>query len=181
MKLPSSLTTDRLILRPHTEADFDSFFSLISDDQATKFIQIPEEEMTREGLKSFFEEVLTSLESSSPVFGLAILEKGTHRYIGFCGLSELPDGSGTETYFVIHPASWSNGYGTEAARKLIEYGFSVLNLPHVDTFLVEGNEASRKVAEKLGMKNLGSTQHHEYQVPVARYRIFKESYFPDLP
>lgn len=181
MKLPASLTTDRLILRPHTSEDFDSFFSLISDEKATRFIQIPEEEMTREGLKSFFEEVLSSLESSSPVFGLAILEKGTHQYVGFCGLSELPDGSGTETYFVIHPESWSNGYGTEAARKLIEYGFSVLGLPHVDTFLVEGNDASRKVVEKLGMKDMGITDHHEYQVPVSRFRITRDSYFPDLP
>lgn len=137
--------------------------------------------MTEEGLKSFFHEVLATLESNNPIFGLAIFEKGTHEYLGFCGLSELPDDNSTETYFVINPAYWEKGYGTEAARKLIEYGFSVLGLPHIDTFLVAENQSSKKVVEKLGMKDMGPATHREYQAPVNRFRITRQEYFPDLP
>lgn len=180
MRLPESLKTDRLILRPHLESDLEAFVSVIRNEDATRFVSIPEEDKSVEALKGFFSEILSTINSPSPVFGLAILEKGTHHYVGFCGLSELPDDSGTETYYVLHPDHWGKGYATEAATRLFEYAFSILRLSHLDTFVVEGNNASLQVAEKLGMKDLGPATHREYQEPVRKFRVTRSEFFPDL-
>lgn len=177
MLLPDLLTTDRLILRPHLETDFTGFSSVIQNEDATRFVQLPEEDREEQALEAFFLEILSTVDSPSPVFGLAILEKGTRQYIGFCGLSELPDDSGTETYYILHPDHWGKGYATEAAQRLFEYAFSVLNVPHLDTFLVDDNSASHQVAEKLGMKDMGPTSHHEYQQDVRRFRVTHSDFF----
>ncbi len=181
MLLPELLITDRLILRPHLREDFEGFRSVIQNDDATRFVRLPEEDKTEEALKNFFYDILKTITSPSPVFGLAIVEKGTHNYVGFCGLSELPDDSGTETYYVLHPDHWGKGYATEAAQKLFEYAFSVLALPHLDTYLVDDNKASHQVAEKLGMKDMGPATHHEYEQAVRLFRVTREGFFPDLP
>lgn len=181
MLLPEFLTTDRLLLRPHVEADFEGFRAVIQNEDATRFVQLQEEDKAEEALKGFFHEIISTISSPSPVFGLAILEKGTHQYVGFCGLSELPDDSGTETYYVLHPDHWGKGYATEAAQKLFEYAFSVLNLAHLDTYLVDDNTASHQVAEKLGMKDMGPATHHEYEQAVRMFRVTQNDFFPDLP
>ncbi len=179
MLLPDLLTTDRLLLRPHVMKDFEGFYRVITDKEAMRFIHLSEEDRSKQQLLTFFSEVVGTLGSAQPVFGLAILEKGSRKYIGFCGLSELPDGTGTETYFVIHSELWGQGHATEAAQKLLEYAFSVLKLPHVDTFLVPENTASHLVASKLGMKDLGLTHHHEYTIPVSRFRVTREDFWKE--
>ncbi|MDP5169100.1 MAG: GNAT family N-acetyltransferase [Bacteroidia bacterium] len=177
MLLPDLLTTDRLILRPHQPDDFDGFYRVITNKEATRFVQFSEDDQSRDYLEAFFQEILSTMNSSHPVFGLAILEKGSRDYVGFCGLSELPDDSGTETYYVLNPDMWGKGYATEAAQKLFEYAFSVLDLPHLDTFLVDENKASHLVAHKLGMQDLGLTDHREYSRPVRRFRVEKKAFF----
>lgn len=176
MRLPDLLTTDRLLLRPHQAEDFEGFYSLITNPEATRYVNLAEEERSKAQLSQFFEEAISSRNSPNPVFGLAIVEKGSRRYVGFCGLSPLPDGSGTETYYVFDPAIWGQGYATEAASRLFEYAFSVLNLPHIDTFLVPANKPSLVMAQRLGMKDMGLSEHHEYDQPVHRFRATRESF-----
>lgn len=47
---------------------------------------------------------------------------------------------------------WNNGYATEAVGAFIEYCFSVLKYKKVYASFFNGNDASKKVMEKCGMK-----------------------------
>ena len=56
-----------------------------------------------------------------------------------------------EVAFMIDKAYWGQGLGTEAARALVDYGFGHLGLTRLVCLIEHGNEASIKVATKIGM------------------------------
>ena len=47
------------------------------------------------------------------------------------------------------PQYWGNGYATEATKALLRYAFTALGVFRVVAFVMEGNPASIRVAEKL--------------------------------
>ncbi len=56
--------------------------------------------------------------------------------------------------------SWGYGYATEAAGALIDFGFAELGLSRIYAHVLEGNEASCRVLDKLGMINEGIRRQH---------------------
>ena len=45
---------------------------------------------------------------------------------------------------------WGHGYGSEASRLILDYGFSKLGLHRVELLVLECNNRARRVYEKLG-------------------------------
>ncbi|MGB3649872.1 MAG: GNAT family N-acetyltransferase [Rivularia sp. (in: cyanobacteria)] len=56
----------------------------------------------------------------------------------------------------LRKASWGKGYATEAARKIINYGFNILQLSEIYAVVKPENHASVKVTQRLGMKHEGN-------------------------
>ena len=54
--------------------------------------------------------------------------------------------------FWIHPDHWGNGYATEAAEVVINFGFSVLAATKITSAHAIWNTPSKRVIEKLGFK-----------------------------
>ncbi|MEL6673318.1 MAG: GNAT family N-acetyltransferase [Bacteroidota bacterium] len=177
MKIPAELLTDRLILRPHREEDFEPFFASITNKAATQYLRFTTEERTKTGTKAFFDEILATMETDKPIFGLAVVEKGSQKYVGFFGLSSLKDGSGTEVFYVLLPEFWGKGYAAEAAKKIFEYAFSVLGLEKLVTFVPVVSKGSQRVVEKLGMQLKGEEEQDEFLQTVGRYVIEKQEFF----
>lgn len=50
---------------------------------------------------------------------------------------------------------WGKGIATEAARAVLGYGFDTVGLNRVDAYCREGNAASQRVLEKVGMRYEG--------------------------
>jgi RimJ/RimL family protein N-acetyltransferase len=57
------------------------------------------------------------------------------------------------------PEVWGKGYGTEAVRLVVDYLFCEMNLPSVRTKTWTGNRRMRRVAEKVGFKELAKSPH----------------------
>jgi len=57
-----------------------------------------------------------------------------------------------EVAYTIAEEFWRQGLATEAALAIRDYGFDALNLSRLVCLIEEGNAASKKVAEKIGMK-----------------------------
>jgi RimJ/RimL family protein N-acetyltransferase len=55
------------------------------------------------------------------------------------------------------------GYGTDAARTIIRYGFQELGLYRVEAETAEYNVAARRVMEKVGFREEGRRRHHLYR------------------
>ena len=55
----------------------------------------------------------------------------------------------------------SKGYGTEAMKLLVDYGFNILGLHNIDLNVFEFNKQAIKAYEKVGFKEYGR-RHESY-------------------
>ena len=146
------LETDRIVLRRLTPVDLHDLFALYSDPDVRRYF--PEGTLTLEQTKDELDWFATG-DPAHPTLGLwATILKETGELIGRCGL--LPwtiDGrEEVEVAYMISRARWGNGYGTEAARGLVHHGFVTLGLlPRLICLIDRENEASKRVAVKIGM------------------------------
>ncbi len=58
--------------------------------------------------------------------------------------------------YALHPGFWSRGYGTEAARAIVGFGFAQLKLHRIWATCATDNGASARVLEKIGMRRQGT-------------------------
>ena len=88
-------------------------------------------------------------------WGLAVPCPGKRngKIIGTCGFTRFnfAHDSG-EIGYVLHPDYWGQGLATEALKRMIEFGFQDLQLHRLECRFMDENTASRRVAEKCGMK-----------------------------
>ena len=85
-------------------------------------------------------------------------------------LKPLPNGVGeVEVGWHLHPDSWGHGYATEAARGVIDRGFT-LGLPEVYAVVRPGNAPSMAVCRRLGMTPLGRMRRW-YDVDLEAFRL----------
>jgi len=52
-------------------------------------------------------------------------------------------------------SEWSKGYGQDALRLLLDYGFNILNLSSIELVVHEDNARAIRCYEKLGFKMMG--------------------------
>ena len=146
------LETERLILRHQVIEDLDDLWALYCNPNITKYI--PDAPRSREEAQEELEWHMHG-HPKHPELGLwATIHKETGKFIGRCGL--LPwtiDGQyDVEVAYTIAEEYWGQGLGTEAAQAILRYGFEKLNLPRLICLIDAENIASKKVAERIGMK-----------------------------
>jgi ribosomal-protein-alanine N-acetyltransferase len=65
-----------------------------------------------------------------------------------------------EIGFAIHRDFWSQGYATEAATMLIQFGFDDLHLRRIAATCHPDNHASARVLHKAGLQYEGRMRSH---------------------
>jgi RimJ/RimL family protein N-acetyltransferase len=80
--------------------------------------------------------------------------------IGSASLRCYPRARRAELGYWLGAASWGRGYATEAAGALVDYGFRELALERVYAQVLEGNAASCRVLDKLGLIEEGVRRRH---------------------
>jgi ribosomal-protein-alanine N-acetyltransferase len=78
----------------------------------------------------------------------AIINKENYKLIGTIEVHSYKEFKG-EIGFVLHPDYWNRGLVTEAAKAVIIYAMEILELERLQYCHFKGNEASKKVCEKL--------------------------------
>jgi [ribosomal protein S5]-alanine N-acetyltransferase len=91
---------------------------------------------------------------------LAIVERSTGSVIGSIGLAADRRHDRAALGFFIGFSYWGNGYCTEAAVVMIQYGFGVLKYHKITSGHMECNRASGRVMEKAGMQKEGTLIDH---------------------
>lgn len=76
--------------------------------------------------------------------------KGTDEVIGSIDFNNRHADDVLEMGYLLHPDYWGQGIVTEAARALLEVGFTLLNLHKIEIECYGYNKASQRIAEKLG-------------------------------
>lgn len=137
------LRDDPLTLRTIEEADLPFLRDLINDPAVRRFLPTrPPRNLAQE--REFYDTVVCDDES------LTVLICVEDELAGTVGLGPLngPDGS-ADLGLLLSPAFWNEGYGTTAARLVTEYAFRDQRLHRVTADVIAGNEASRRIWEKL--------------------------------
>src|SRR6185437_181174 len=97
-------------------------------------------------------------------YGLWALEiTGSGQFIGFTGLSPMPDdvpgAGGVEIGWRLARTAWHHGYATEAARAAVTVAFDGLGLPELWSMTAVRNEPSQAVMRRLGMTQVARFDH----------------------
>jgi ribosomal-protein-alanine N-acetyltransferase len=144
--------TERLILRHFHIVDGEAMDRVFGDPSVMYFGNgVQTSEWVRKWLRGCLEDYYQKWG-----FGLwAVVEKENRETLGFCGLSRFDDVGGqpeTEIGYRLARAHWGNGFATEAARAVRDYGFGTLGMTRLISIVDARNIASIRVAEKVGMR-----------------------------
>ncbi len=86
-------------------------------------------------------------------FQLAIIHREDNRLIGNCGIRvNDPERREANIGYELDNHYWNQGYATEAARAILDFGFTELHMQRVWAKCVADNVGSARVLEKLGMR-----------------------------
>lgn len=144
--------TDRLILRPFTEADVDDLVELDSDPEVMRFLTggtpTPREKIRGEILPRILSEY-----ARFPGWGRwAAIEKSRSAFIGWFALDPPQDGANeVELGYRLCRSAWGKGFGTEGSRALVDKAFTETAAERVWARTIAVNNASRRVMEKAGL------------------------------
>ncbi|OGO40359.1 MAG: hypothetical protein A2147_00915 [Chloroflexi bacterium RBG_16_57_8] len=144
-----------VLLRPVRRSDLSHFLKWFNDPEVTQYLAmyLPMTEMAEE---KWIEE-LGSRATTHAMFVIEVLEGDGNRPIGTTGLSGINPKDHRATFGIAigEKDYWSKGYGTEAARLLVNYGFEQLNLHRINSGAIAFNERSIRMHKSVGFKEEG--------------------------
>lgn len=172
---PLLIETERLVLRPLTEADIPELVPLIGDRRvAATTLRIPHpfhEQDARDFLSSPAKENELRL-------GIRLRDSGT--FIGGIGLHPYAEHKRAEIGYWLGVPYWGHGYATEAARAVVKHGFEKFQLNRIFAAHFKHNPASGRVLAKAGMKYEGCMRQNILKwgefIDVEVYSILKQEF-----
>lgn len=142
------LVGPRLYLRPlEPEQDAEKVAYWNNDEQMRSYFNVYPTSTTRmkERLGQFYRDFAHIL------FGVVL--KGERELLGIAGLKDINTlNQSAEFYVKIDPSQQGKGYGTEATKLMLRYGFLELNLNRIQTQDMEENIGGWRADEKAGFK-----------------------------
>ncbi|WKA54614.1 GNAT family N-acetyltransferase [Planococcus shixiaomingii] len=147
--------SERFYFREFLESDWTDIHEYASQAAVSQYQpwgpNLPQESQV------YVNDVLTDAKKNPRTrFVFAVVLKETGKVIG-AGEINVRDAAnkGGEIGYIINPAFWGQGFATETAKLLLQYGFSELNLHRIYAKCDPRNTASRTVLEKIGMLKEG--------------------------
>jgi RimJ/RimL family protein N-acetyltransferase len=147
------LETERLQLRKYTLEDAPFSFELMNSEAWIRNIgdrKITSLEIARDYIKKSY---LPSYSDNG--FGAyVVVLKDTGKPIGACGLYKRPHLNHPDVGFAFLPEFLGKGYGYESANAVMYYAKNTLNIITILGVTIKENTASRKLLEKIGLRQI---------------------------
>jgi [ribosomal protein S5]-alanine N-acetyltransferase len=154
---PPRLETDRLILRPYSEADAPRLFPLVSNPNTTRYT-LWDHHKTIDETRNFVCDYALSRYAEGVPEPLAIcLKEAVEQPVGSCGCfwTSCPHRTMELGYWLAEP-HWGRGIVVEACQTLVAYAFATIQPQRIQARVIEGNAASMRVLAKLGFRFEGT-------------------------
>ena len=146
-----SLKTPRLILRDFAEADWTAVHAYASDLEVVRHMNWGPN--TEADTQAFIKEAIALAERQPRrTYHLAVVNRQTGQVIGGATLRMLDsDPLSGELGYTLHPMAWGQGFATELAEVLIDFGFRNLGLRRIWATCRPENVASYRILKKVGL------------------------------
>ena len=151
MKYFKKLVGDNIYLSPRNTEDVEKYTEWLNDFETTDYIGRSSQIVTLETEKKYLEEHIGDKAS------FAIVKLKGDELIGTVSLEQISHLRRIATLgiFIGEKDGRNKGYGTEAIRLILEYGFKYLNLNNIKLDLMEFNERALACYKKCGFKEYG--------------------------
>lgn len=160
--------TERLIFKEVSLSDYNEWLAFFKNPEASRHWSYerrnPETECN-DWYANQFDRYATNRGGMN-----ALVEKGTNRFIGHCGLlkQKVDNIEEIEIAYSLLPPFWNNGYATEVAIQCRNYAFSNNLTPSVISIISLTNIPSQRVAIKVGMAIDKTTVYKNNDVNIFR-------------
>ncbi len=144
---------ERLYLRPLEPAQDNHLYSTwMNDEEIRRYFSVYPTSDTRgrERLDNLYK------DTRHIIFGVMRIED--NQLIGLVGLKDINVLNQSAEFYVIigDRSAWGKGFGTEATKLMVRYGFMELNLNRIQTQDMEENIGGWRADEKAGFKYEGT-------------------------
>lgn len=158
MKYYKKLVGDRIYLSPRSTEDYEIFAEWLNDFQVADYTSWSGKMTSNEAEKEYLE------SNNNPEAVFSIIDLNTDKMIGTVGIEQIDHlhRRGSLGVFIGDANYRNNGYGTEAIRMVLEYGFKYLNLNNIDLDVLSFNTRAIKCYEKCGFKMTGTRRQAQF-------------------
>jgi len=141
------LETERLLLRPVCADDLPTVAALMSDYDVAKNLSTAPHPYTLADAEAFFAKH-SEARARGETHVFSVFRRSDGAFLGKNGL-HAKDGLVEMGYWFGKPY-WGQGFATEAARRVLTFGFEQLGLEQIVAGWFEDNFASGRILSKLG-------------------------------
>jgi [ribosomal protein S5]-alanine N-acetyltransferase len=171
--------TERLILRRLEKGDAARVQELAGDyEVAYNTLMMPHP--YEDGLAEPFIERVNEEWDHGNSYTFCIASKSDNLLMGVIGIHPAPTNRNAEIGYWIGVPYWNKGYVTEAARRVVQFGFEDLKLNRIHASYFTRNPASGRIMQKIGMTYEGMMRQHYMRfgefVDVGYYAILRSEY-----
>ena len=139
--------TDRIILRDLSLTDSEAYFEMMGNPNVMNMVPVPV--MSRkESDEHLLKAISGELKKLRKVVLYAAELKSSNEFIGIAAYL-INDQEENELGYRLLEKFWRQGYGTEIAKGLIDYGFSTLNFDLITADCDQKNLGSARILERL--------------------------------
>jgi len=171
---------ERIYLSPMCMEDAEKYTKWMNDLKVTDGINNSRNVINLESEKKWIEE-----NSKYGNYNFSIVKKDNDELIGNCSFHDLDKiwGNATVGIFIGEEENRCKGYGTEALKLLISYGFDYLNLNNIMLSVYSFNETAINCYKKVGFKEIGK-RRNSVMIKNKRYDIIymdiiREEYYKE--
>ncbi|WP_128894123.1 GNAT family N-acetyltransferase [Longirhabdus pacifica] len=158
--MQTNVYTKRLHLRKLEQNDAASLFTIWSDPDVTRFMNI--DAYTTEEQVLHMIGILNKLFEENKAIRYAIIKLDTHDIIGTCGYNMFDfENEVTEIGYELGKTYWGQGFAAEAIQALLDHAFHTLSLHRVEAKIEPNNVNSIRLIEKLQFSLEGTKRQCE--------------------
>jgi ribosomal-protein-alanine N-acetyltransferase len=149
-----ALTTERLTLRDFVEEDWGDVHAFRSDLSVARYMRSFEPERPEQSRAWLRDVIVHNRRIPRVAYNLGIELQSERRVIGWIGIGSserYPEAGELDFGYTLHRDYWGQGFATEAARAIVDFGFRTLDGQRITAWCYEANLASARVLEKTGL------------------------------
>jgi len=169
------LETLRLELTTFVDGDFDELYRLDSDPRVMRYIA-DGKPASRGAVAQRLKRFLGYPRLYPDLGAWRASRRDNGAYIGWFALNYAGKSTDIEVGYRLLPAAWGQGFATEGAKALVDYGLDDLRLHRIIGVTHPDNKASQRVLQKAGLEDVGWGRYYD-----RRLRLFtkvRDDYAP---